>query len=72
MALWLNRAAPGGDVFAKQFDEQNRRWSSITHSSAPFSTFAAPLFRPASGRSSLRDAFCDWLGSARNGWTKLS
>ena len=71
MTLWLNRAAPGGDVFARQFDQQHKRWISITHSCAPFSPFAAPLFDPANGKSSLRDAFCDWLGSSPNSWTKL-
>ena len=71
MALWLNRAAPGGEVFARQFDQLHARWSSVTHSSAPFSSFAAPLFAPASGKSSLRDAFCDWLVSAHS-WEKLS
>ena len=65
MALWLNRAEPAGQVIAKQGAR------SISDSAASFSPFRAPLFRPASGKSSLRDAFCDWLVGEHE-WRKLS
>ena len=72
MALWLKRAAPDGDVLARQYDRKRQRWSPVSGSNAPFSSpFDAPLFAPARGKSSLRDAFCVWLVSG-HGWTKLS
>ena len=66
MALWLNRAEPNGEVFARQGG------APLHGSRAPVGgTFGAPLFSPASGKSSLREAFCDWLVNEHK-WKKLA
>lgn len=68
MALWLNRASPeGSQVFAKEADEDKKV---VAKSRAPMDHFDAPLFSPASTKSSLRQAFCDWLVAEHN-WKKL-
>jgi CRISPR-associated protein Cmr1 len=54
-ALWLNRAYPGGEVFVRGVDD----------SAAPFNRLVAlgdkPRFSALTGKSSLREAFLDWL-----------
>lgn len=64
MALWLNRAEPNGQVFAKQGP------NTLPSSQAHIGTFRAPLFEPAHGKSSVREAFCDWLVNVHH-WVKL-
>jgi CRISPR-associated protein Cmr1 len=61
IALWLARAwPPGGQVVLKQAEEQ---------SAAPFDKLLGQndpaLFTPLRGKTSLRAAFLDWLGSEK-------
>ena len=64
IALWLNRAEPNGQVFAKQGP------NTLPSSQAHIGTFRAPLFEPAHGKSSVREAFCYWLVNVHH-WVKL-
>lgn len=59
-ALWLNRASPGGRVALKD----------CRGSEAPFDLLLAPddepQFEALRGKSSLREAFLDWLRDTKN------
>lgn len=56
-ALWLNRAHPQGEVFLQ----------GVNNSGAPFNCLVAPgdtpHFAALASKSTLREAFLDWLGS---------
>jgi CRISPR-associated protein Cmr1 len=65
IALWLARAwPPGGQVVLKK-----NKTEDVPKSAAPFDKLLGEkdpvLFPPLEGKSSLRDAFLDWLGSEK-------
>jgi CRISPR-associated protein Cmr1 len=61
-ALWLKRTYPDGEVFLKE--KSNGDWIDINDSAADFDVLLAgrdkARFAPLS-KSTLRQAFCDWL-----------
>lgn len=63
-ALWLNRANPGGDVVLTE-KARGGRPVPRAGSAAPFDRLVAagdiPQFSALAGKTTLRDAFCDWL-----------
>ena len=66
MALWLNRADPENvQVVAR------RGMTELPRSAAPLGKFDAPSFDPAKGKSTLREAFLDWLKAPQQGWVEI-
>ncbi len=61
-ALWLDRTLPAS-AQAGRVDRERRDEPQLdARTTAPMSRMpAAPLFTPLAGKTSVRDAFCDWL-----------
>ncbi|MDC0741481.1 hypothetical protein [Polyangium mundeleinium] len=62
MALWLHRGYPAGAKVVLKWKGAN---SAVPGSEAPFDKLVGqgetPRFRPLQGKTSLKDAFLDWL-----------